>query len=286
MSATVADEPSHSLNPSSETLRGALAGVVVMVTRPAHQAEALVRRIEAAGGQALRFPVLEIAYLDDRKALARLADRLDEFDLWIFVSVNAVTGWMRLRQSHRLQQLRARLVAVGGGTATAMEKAGLPSPLRPQRGSGTEALLELPELRAEAITRRRVLIVRGVGGRELLGSTLAARGACVEYLEVYRRTRPLVPPEKLLMYGGQVHAIVVTSADALNNLFEIGGPAARPWLSGIPLVTVSERIARLARSIGVQNPPIVADDASDEAVVAALCRWHAHRHRAPDSHRA
>jgi uroporphyrinogen-III synthase len=256
-----------------------LLGVVVMVTRPAHQTDALARRIEAAGGRAICFPVLEIVYLDDAIAFARLADRLGEFAFWIFVSVNAVTGWMRLLQPHHLTQVRSRLVAVGAGTANALERAGFPAPLRPRRRSGTESLLELPELSSEAVAKRRVLIIRGVGGRERLGSTLAARGASVEYAEVYRRARPVVAAEKLLIHRGKVNATVVTSVEALVNLFEIGGPRARSWLTTMPLVTVSERIAQFASSIGVQNPPIVADDASDEAIVAALCRWHQSEHR-------
>lgn len=251
--------------------------MVVLVTRPAHQADALARRIEAAGGQVVCFPVLEIAYLDDPSTIAWLAARLDEFDLAIFVSANAVTGWMRLLQPQRQRPLRARLVAVGAGTASAMEQAGLPPPLRPRHGSGTEALLELPELSGEAVAGRRILIVRGVGGRELLGTSLTARGASIEYVEVYRRTRPPIPSEKLLMHRGKVDAMVVTSAEALNNLFEMGGREAKPWLSALLLVTVSDRIAQLARSIGVQRPVLVANDAGDKAIVEALCRWRAHR---------
>lgn len=272
------DDPALRLSPSSGARPRALSGVVVLVTRPAHQADALTRRIEAAGAQVVCFPVLEIAYIEDSAAFGRLAARLDEFDFWIFVSANAVTGWMRLLPPHQRQRpLRARLVAVGAGTANAVERAGLPSPLQPRHGSGTEALLELPELSGEAVAGRRILIVRGVGGRELLGNSLVARGTSVEYVEVYRRVRPVVPPEKLLMHRGKIDAIVVTSAEALSNLFAMGGVEAKPWLRTLLLVTVSERIAQLARSIGVQRPVIVADAAGDEAIVEALSRWRQSR---------
>lgn len=275
ISAPVTDDhdPSPLLSPSPASDAEPLSGVVIMVTRPAHQADALIRRVEAAGGQVVCFPTLEIAYLDDFSAFARLAERLDDFDFCVFVSANAVTGWRRLFQPDHHRRLRARLVAVGAGTASAMERTGLPSPLRPRRGSGTEALLALPELSTEAVARRRILIVRGVGGRELLRDTLVARGASVEYLEVYRRTRPAVSSQELLVHRGKVDAIAVTSAEALENLFAIGGLEAKPWLRTMALVTVSERIAELARSIGVKSPPMVANDASDEAIVAALCRW-------------
>lgn len=249
----------------------ALSGLAVMVTRPAHQAHSLAERIEAAGGRVVRFPLLEITYLDGGTALTELAVRLDTFDFAIFVSANAAAGWARLfpNQAQRLSAVHP--VAVGAGTAKAMEELGLPAPLRPRQGSGADALLEIPELREQAVAGRRVLIVRGVGGRELLADALAARGATVEYLEVYRRTKPKVSPEQLLKHQGKIHAIVVTSLEALNNLFAIAGSKGKPWLSATLLVTVSPRIARFAQTIGVQSPPIVARDASDQAILDALC---------------
>ncbi len=277
----MSNPPPASLSPGSRPRPGALAGVAVLVTRPLHQADALARRIESAGGQAVCFPVLEIGYPDASPAFARLAQRVGEFDLLIFISINAVNGWMRLLQPHCQRPLRASLFAVGGGTARAMKSANLPTPLQPHCGAGSAELLKLPELSRQAVAERRVLIVRGAGGRELLGNTLVARGASVEYLEVYRRMRPVVSPAKLLMHRGKIHAIVVTSVEALSNLFEMGGLEAKPWLSRMPFVTVSERIAGLARSMGVQGAPIVADDASDEAIVTALCHWQQRRQQRP-----
>ena len=61
-----------------------------MVTRPAHQAAHLAESIRAAGGNALLFPVIEIADIEDARPLLALIDRLDEFDWAIFVSPNAV----------------------------------------------------------------------------------------------------------------------------------------------------------------------------------------------------
>lgn len=69
-------------------MTASLSGVRVLVTRPAHQADALCRLIEAEGGTAIRLPLLTI---EPRANLAEAQKLLAAgHDLWIFTSVNAV----------------------------------------------------------------------------------------------------------------------------------------------------------------------------------------------------
>ena len=76
-----------------------LSGVRVLVTRPAAQAQSLAQRIEQAGGEAIRFPTLEIAAACDVAALERVLTDIARFDLAIFISPNAV--------AHGLAHLKA-----------------------------------------------------------------------------------------------------------------------------------------------------------------------------------
>ena len=60
----------------------------------------------------------------------------------------------------------------------------------------SEGLLALPEL--ANVAGNRIVIFRGAGGRELLHSMLAARGARVEQIECYRRARPVTDAAGLI----------------------------------------------------------------------------------------
>lgn len=256
---------------------GSLAGLRVLVTRPRHQAAGLAARIEGLGGTALRFPVIDILPAAEPERAALAMQSLEASGVAIFVSPNAVEHGLALlgRAPSRLP----RIVAVGESTAAALEGAGLGPVLRPESGSTSEALLALPELAEQAIADTAVLIVRGVGGRELLGETLSKRGARVTYAEVYRRARPQapgLPPE-----AAGAHAVVVTSAEGLDNLLALAGEAAGR-LREAGFVVASERIARHARDLGVTNEPVVAAGAGDAELLDALLRWRADQSRAGD----
>ncbi|HYW91433.1 MAG TPA: uroporphyrinogen-III synthase [Gammaproteobacteria bacterium] len=252
---------------------GALVGLRVMVTRPPRQAEGLCRAIEAAGGRPVTLPAVEIAGPGDPAAARRQLGRVAEYDWVIFVSRNAVAEavpWL----GAPLAQLAPRVAAVGRGTATALARLGCEAAVVPARGGGSEALLEHPALRS--LRGRAVLIVRGEGGRELLARALAARGARVDYAEVYRRRRPCPTRQQLeaLLAGGVPEVVTATSGALLENLVAMF-PAGRlrDSLRAAQLVVVSGRMIKLARRLGFRRPPLLADAPSDDALVAAIVRW-------------
>lgn len=252
-----------------------LGGLRVLVTRPRHQSAGLAALIEQHGGKALRFPVIDILPARDRCAARAALSSLDDFALVIFVSVNAVTHGLALMDSARGRKIRARVAAVGAGTALALQRAGFADVLRPAAGAGSEGLLELAELSATRVAGSRVLIVRGQSGRPLLGRTLSKRGARVTYAEVYRRARAQVSGDELaeLRAGGGIDAIVITSAEGLDNLFALFGDGAADWLKRIGYVVVSERVAAHARALGIREQPVVAAGADDESLLEALIQW-------------
>ncbi|MGA7802516.1 MAG: uroporphyrinogen-III synthase [Gammaproteobacteria bacterium] len=263
--------------------RGDLAGVGVLVTRPAQQAEQLCALVEQAGGRALRFPVLEILDPVDNTALLALIDRLETFDLAIFISANAVNKAMNLVLARRPWPASLRIAAIGKRSARELEGFGHPADLYPQRKFDSEALLAMDAL--QDVSGSKVVIFRGDGGREYLGDTLAARGAEVEYAEAYRRGRPKGDTGRLMRYWarGEVQVITVSSNEGLRNLFDMVGKLGQQWLRKTPLVVPGERGAALARELGFREPAVIADNATDEAMFAALRTWVRSRPPAPHS---
>jgi uroporphyrinogen-III synthase len=249
-----------------------LAGAGILVTRTAEQSVRLARLIRDAGGEPILFPALEIEPLSEA-AIASVLDHLLHFDLVVFVSPNAA----RVAMPHILKNgglpPHAKVAAVGPGTAAELKKSGVRNIISPQGGFDSEALIG--KLSTMPLGGGRVLIVRGRGGRELLGEALRSRGAAVEYLECYRRVKPDRDMRELLSRSGRdgMKACLATSSSIVENLFEMAGAAGRSWLCSVPFFVPHPRVAATAFSRGVQCVFVAGN--GDEALVAGVETWFA-----------
>lgn len=249
---------------------GELRGLRVLVTRPAGQTERLCRLIDAAGGEAFCLPAIDILEPVDSYHLESVVAALASYDLAVFISINAVTRGLDFITAHGVWPMHVRIATVGVRTAAALVPYGLAADLVPVHNFSSEGLLALDDL--QDMRGRRVVIFRGNGGREYLRDTLVERGAEVDYAEVYRRACPLVDPQEIMPYWqpGALDVITITSNETLQNLFDMAGVEGQLQLREIPLLVVGERQAALAQQLGFTRQPLLAEHASDEAIVVAL----------------
>ena len=242
-----------------------LSGCGILVTRASHQADPLCHLIAAHGGHVIRFPVLEIQPLRP----AAITESVSHADIIIFISPNAVScGLTALNDPSLLRN--KKIAAVGKASANLLEAEGVHVDIMPQGGADSEALLAHPAL--QQIEGRRVVIFRGVGGRPLLGDTLLQRGANLYYAQVYQRCCPLSDSSQLLKQWHKIQIVTSTSIDMLNNLVTLLGDAGLPLLQERPLLVISARMQQHAEALGFQQI-VLADGASDQAILAALCAW-------------
>lgn len=248
-----------------------LTGVHILVTRPAHQACEFAERIRAAGGHPFLFPVLEIQDTLNLQPLLDLIGRLDDFDLAIFVSPNAVSKAVGLICTKRTFPAGLKTAAVGQGTVKALGRFGLTGVIAPTTRFDSEALLGMSELKQ--VKGKHIVIFRGDSGRELLGGTLVSRGATVEYAECYRRVKPDLDAAPLLRAwaSGKMDAVTITSSEGLRNLCEMVGDPGRAWLKKTPLFVSHERIAESARKLGFGE--VVPTAAGDDGLMEGLLNY-------------
>ncbi|HCI14317.1 MAG: uroporphyrinogen III synthase [Gallionellales bacterium GWA2_60_142] len=245
-----------------------LRSLKIAVTRPRDQAAPLVQRITQAGGIPLLFPLLDIEPVQDDAPLHEQLSRLAQFDLAIFISPNAVQhGIAAMRAAGLALPPKLRIATVGQGSAKALRELGMTNIIAPTERFDSEGLLALPEL--QNVAGWNVLIFRGDGGRELLGDTLKARGAAVEYATCYLRSKPQQDIAELL--SAAPDAITVTSSEALGHLWDMLDERARATLRDTPLFVPHPRIAQLADQQGWRQ--VVTSPSGDDGLLSGLIAW-------------
>ncbi len=248
-----------------------LNGCTILVTRPRAQGENLCRLIDAAGGISVLLPALEIQPVSPAPP-GELTVKLAGADDVVFVSRNAVICLQEQTNDIAADLKAARIFAVGEGTMQELRVAGIRNVIVPLAESSSEGLLALDEFQSGRIANRRVLIVRGVGGREILGETLQARGAQVQYIDIYRRVCPDLPPEVMrkLWLEQRPDIVVVTSRQGLDNLIRMTAETERGRLLASRLVVISPRLARIASAAGFVRQPTIAVQQSDQGLLQAI----------------
>ncbi|WP_412841263.1 uroporphyrinogen-III synthase, partial [Aeromonas dhakensis] len=113
--------------------------------------------------------------------LQRLPELLPQADIVIAVSMHAVNFTHHFLLQTGQTWPNIDYFAVGQASADAFSAVGITAacPEDPR----SEGLLALPGL--QQVNGKRVLILRGNGGRDLIARTLASRGALVHYCAAY-----------------------------------------------------------------------------------------------------
>ena len=275
--------------------RGAFTAVL---TRPAGQSAGLAARLAQDGVETFEFPLIDIAPVEDTAPLRDMLASLERYALVVFVSPNAI--------DHGLAALGGPwpkgvpVAAIGPGSVAALARHGLAAPavevICPagaeaghalSRNDGddaanqrfdSESLWVALEARfgEHGLAGKRVLIVRGDGGREWLAERLRAAGASVETVAAYRRRVPQAGSDAWsrvrALLAGASHAWLVTSSEGLRNLDTMAraqlSAAELAALRHAPLVAPHPRIAETARALGFDT--ITQSGPGDERIAAAL----------------
>lgn len=249
-----------------------LQGRRILVTRPAAQADPLVQMIAAKGGLAVLFPLLEIGPADDPQPLRRAVARLDDYAVAIFISPNAIAFALPLMLAAGPWPASLLAAAIGQSSAAQLAMHGLTNVVAPQERYDSEALLELPALQPTAVAGKRILILRGNGGRELLGETLRQRGALVDAVTCYQRSAPGEAAGIVsLLRERRLDALTVSSSEGLRNLLAMLDGDAIARLQDLPFFVPHRRIFEVAAEHGLRRVTLTAP--ADAGIIDSLCAY-------------
>lgn len=255
----------------------------LVITRPSAQAKPWVQALRDRGLEACALPLIEIRAVADQAPLRAAWRDLGRHEVVMFVSANAVSHFFA---AHALKAAGVRpttstpvmtepsgpdgpmwapaapapwpagvrAACTGSGTAAALRAVGVPQEalVMPGPGAAQESESLWAMLHGQPWAGRRVLIVRGDGGREWLAAQWRRAGAEVDILTAYERHLPSLGATERVLLDDIVRQPAratwhFSSAEAVTHLRRLA-PAAQ-WSEGAALAT-HRRIAEAACEAG------------------------------------
>jgi uroporphyrinogen-III synthase len=252
----------------------------VIITRPPHQAQNLVKKLAQMERQTVVYPLFEIEAISDNPELDLAVQNLTTFALVVFVSPNAIDALFARAPALALSwPMTVAIGVVGAASRQALLKYGVDEhkarifcPTNPER---TDSETLLVELDLPALQGAKVLIVRADSGRDFLADALAAVNIEVQSVTAYKRVTPAFDENRraqLLDFLQGQYDWVITSSAALKTLLD--------WCSQLDLENAVAkmqqqhlfvphfRIAEVATELGFKHVSLSAS--GDEKLLLAL----------------
>ncbi|MBE2895064.1 uroporphyrinogen-III synthase [Spirabiliibacterium falconis] len=245
--------------------------MAILVTRPGKQGEALCQLLNQHGFATLHVPMIEMCPGRDLNTLPNLIKGLSPCDGILAVSKSAV-HYAR----HALNNVGfhwrddIHYFAVGAKTAQQLSQCTECGVAYAFPHENSEGLLAHPNIRS--FTGKKMLILRGNGGRNLIAQQLTTRGIDAEFVETYQRN-PIqydMPSQVSIWKRAGISTIIVTSGEILRYLVESVPKNDHNWLLEQQLVTISARISQQALTYGWHNVTH-ATRADNMSILAKLC---------------
>jgi len=255
-----------------------LAGRRVVVTRARDEARTLAQALAALGAEVVLAPTIRVVPLADLAPLRAALSRPLPYDWIVFTSRNAVQIVCAALPAWGLSAAdvgRARVAAIGPGTADALARAGIAPALVPDRFVA-EAVVAALAARGE-LRGQQVLLPRARVARDALPDGLRAHGAVVDVIPVYETVREPGDGRALAaaLLAGEIDAVTFTSSSTVRGFAELVGPAAAR--SGqFAAAVIGPVTATTARELGIRVA-VEAEAYTIPGLVDALARHFAER---------
>ena len=236
--------------------------VRLLVTRFAPHAQRLTDLLNAQGIVAFAQPLLALQKTTEFNHVSKVLAK--HYDCIIAVSPNAVDYTDRALAG--LNWPQTEYLAVGLATQAKLKTATAQHVVVPERCFDSEGLLDLSLL--SDLQGKQILILRGLGGRELLCDTLTQRGAIVDYYQPYQRVAIVLCGKALTKEWQQqnINGAIISSIELLERLKDVVPSAAQEWLRTLTIYAPSERILDQAKRWGWSNTEVLPG-MSDQQVV-------------------
>ncbi|MFY8352953.1 uroporphyrinogen-III C-methyltransferase [Pseudoalteromonas sp. SSM20] len=237
----------------------------ILLTRPEEKSQQLAEHLAEKSIKSIIQPLLALEAITVSEQQLGM---LDDADIVLFVSQDAA------RFLHALKPELAKnsvCLAVGKSTAEVVTKL-FEKPCASPIVETSEGLLAMPEL--NNVASKRIVLVKGKGGRNKLAKELKEREAIFQPLAVYQRlTNPELTIELAQTWQQRgVDSVVLTSNASIDSFLAVA--TNKSWLATLTVFLVSERCVDYFNEKAQAKQIINCQGADNESILNAILEQH------------
>ncbi|MBD5607573.1 MAG: uroporphyrinogen-III C-methyltransferase, partial [Desulfovibrio sp.] len=255
-----------------------LLGKTIIVTRAREQASDLARGLAKLGAAIIECPAIKIEPLTDYSKADAAIKNIAEYQWIIFTSANGVKYfWQRLNSEGLDSRAlwRAKIVAIGPGTADALLKNGVIADFIPSSFVAEEVANQLIGQEGAALANQKVLIPRAAKARSVLPDELSAADMIVDVVPVYETVAGEGCGDDIakLIEEGRVDCATFGSSSSVANFLDIVSVDALKAASGLALAAIGPITARALSDKGL-SATIQPDQYTIPALIKAIAQYY------------
>ncbi|MDE3273592.1 uroporphyrinogen-III C-methyltransferase [Pseudoalteromonas sp. G4] len=237
----------------------------ILLTRPEEKSQQLAEHLAEKSIKSIIQPLLALEAITVSEQQLGM---LDDADIVLFVSQDAA------RFLHALKPELAKnsvCLAVGKSTAEVVTEL-FEKPCASPIVETSEGLLAMPEL--NNVASKRIVLVKGKGGRNKLAKELKEREAIFQPLAVYQRlTNPELTIELAQTWQQRgVDSVVLTSNASIDSFLAVA--TNKSWLETLTVFLVSERCVDYFNEKAQAKQIINCQGADNESILNAILEQH------------
>lgn len=252
-----------------------LFGRRILVTRAREQAGKTGTMLREKGADPVVVPTIEIHPPADPAPLSRAVADLEGYDWVVLTSANGVEKlWAEVQRQGKDARAfgKAKLAAIGPGTANALARVGLTADVVPKDNKGEGLASEL--LAAIGDHKPRILLARAAVARDVVPDSLRQAGCTVDVVPAYETRsppRPFIEALAALLEANEIDAVTFTSSSTVEHFCAALEDRAAELLANTCVASIGPITSETAERLGVRVD-VTAETHTIPGLVTALER--------------
>tara|TARA_B110000014_G_C20082756_1_gene565995 strand:- start:46 stop:765 length:720 start_codon:yes stop_codon:yes gene_type:complete len=237
----------------------------ILITRQLEQSKKFSFLLKKRNIENFILPVINIKNVKPKE---RDLKNLYNSDFIIFTSQNSVTSLMTNLLPENLDG--KKIAAIGNSTKKTLNDMKIHVDICPKSDFTSESLLR--EIKKNSIINKKILIVKGIGGRTYLHEELSKQNTVFNDLNIYERHLPKDINKFSYAKLKNITHVCITSIDILNNFLSIYNILKLDTIENLIFVAGNKRIASECKKNSPKNEVLISLNPSNEEMLKTILK--------------